>query len=98
MLSVYEDLFGPSASGAGVYLMIAVAALLALRAAPAFIRDVLLEVRLSPVIAGGIAFWWLAISGKFVLAFLVVLTGTVISGLLYTPKEGTKPDDHGAPK
>lgn len=69
MVSAYEDLFGSSDVGPGTYIILAVVAFMMLRATPAFLRMILPNFRIYPLIAGGIAFWWLILSGKFLLAF-----------------------------
>lgn len=92
MFGIYEDLYGPSEGDAGAYLILAVVAFMVLRAAPAFLKEALPAFRLYPVISGGIAFWCLSLSGRYVLGFLAIVAGMVLSQWLMPAADEKKPD------
>lgn len=85
MLGIYEDTYGSAEIGAGVYLIMAAVAFMMLQAAPAFIREVLSNARLWPVIGNGVAFWWLLFQGRPVTGMVVLFAGIILSQAL-TPK------------
>ena len=93
MFGIYEDLYGPPESNTGAYLILAIVAFMVLRAAPAFLKEVLPNFRIYPLFAGGIAFWWLTLSGRYVIGFLAMMAGIVISHWLMPTTEEKKPDD-----
>jgi hypothetical protein len=64
-----------------------------LRAAPAFLRDVLPNFRIYPIFAGAIAFWWLLILGKYLLAFAALMVGMFVTIRLNPATEAKDPDD-----
>jgi hypothetical protein len=96
VFGIYEDLYGPSEVGPGTYIILAVVAFMVLRAAPAFLREVLPNFRIYPVIAGGIAFWWLLFLGKFLLAFAAMMVGMFITMFLTRATDEKKPGDPAA--
>lgn len=85
MYGIFEDTYGPTETGAGVYLIMAVVAFMMLQAAPAFLRAVFSSARLWPVIGGGVAFWWLAFQGHPWIGAAVCVAGVMLSQAL-TPK------------
>lgn len=93
MFGINEDIWGPAEVGPGTYIFIAVVVLMVLQAAPAFLREVLPAVRLYPYFVGGIAFWWLAFTGRPLLGFLALVAGVVAVQLLApSEKERTTND------
>jgi hypothetical protein len=95
MLGIYEDTFGASEVGAGTYLIIAAVALMVLRSAPAFFREVLSNVRIWPVLAGCVAFWWLLLSGRPWFAAAALFAGLIAMNLLppASPTPKAAPDE-----
>jgi hypothetical protein len=96
VFGIYEDLYGPSEVGPGTYIILAVVAFMVLRAAPAFLREILPNLRVYPIFAGAIAFWWLLILGKYLLAFAALMVGMFITMFLTRTTDGKKPGDPAA--
>jgi hypothetical protein len=86
-------MYGTSEVGPGTYIVMAVVVFMVLRAAPAFFREVLPNFRIYPIFAGCIAFWWLLLSGKFLLAFVAMMAGMFITMFLTRKTDEKKPGD-----
>jgi hypothetical protein len=93
VFGIYEEMYGTSEVGPGTYIVLAVVVYMVLRAAPAFLREVLPNFRICPTFAGGIAFWWLLLSGKFLLAFAAMMVGMFVTMFLTRTTDEKKPSD-----